>query len=48
MALEFPPALPAWSGAHRNFKVLRGADIRVMPRKPIRARQAEFQAKVPA
>jgi hypothetical protein len=46
MTLEFPPAPPVWSGVHRNFKVLRGADVRVTPRKPVRARQADFQAKV--
>jgi hypothetical protein len=45
MTLEFPPAPPVWSGRHRNFKVLRGTDVRVTPRKPGRARQVEFHTK---
>jgi hypothetical protein len=48
MALEFPPAPPVWSGDHRRFRVLRGTDVRVTQRKPVRARQADFRAKVMA
>jgi hypothetical protein len=45
MTLEFPPAAPVWSGVHRNFRVLRGADVQVTPRKPVRARQSCFRAE---
>src|SRR3954447_12867593 len=36
MALELPSAGPVWSGSHRNFRLLRGANIRIWPRKPVR------------
>jgi len=39
MALEFPVAPPVWSGEHRDFRVLRGADIQVLTRKPMRTQQ---------
>lgn len=45
MTLELPPARPVWSGAHRNFQLLRGLDIRVTPRKPVRSETSEFRAK---
>lgn len=46
MTLEFRSAPPVWSGRHRNFKVLRGSDIRVTPRKPVGAKNVDFRAKV--
>ena len=45
MTLEFSAAPPVWSGEHRDFRVLRGADIQVMPRKPIRSQRASFRAR---
>ena len=45
MTLEFPAAPAVWSGEHRDFRVLRGADIRVTPRKPIRCPQSNFRAR---
>jgi recombination protein RecA len=45
MSLELPPARPVWSGAHHDFRLLRGLDIRVTPRKPVRSETAEFRAK---
>jgi hypothetical protein len=45
MTLELHPAAPVWSGVHRNFQVLRGLDVRVTPRKPMRSAEARFRAK---
>jgi hypothetical protein len=45
LTLELPPAQPVWSGAHRDFLLLRGLDIRVIPRKPVRSATSEFRAK---
>jgi hypothetical protein len=45
MSLELPLARPVWSGVHRDFQLLRGLDIRVTPRKPVRSSIAEFRAK---
>lgn len=45
MVLELPPAKPVWSGAHRDFQLLRGMDVSVTPRKPIRPTKASFRAK---
>ena len=45
MTLEFPAAPPVWSGDHRDFRVLRGADVQVMPRKPLRSQCANFRAR---
>ena len=45
MAIEFRTAPAVWSGHHRRFRVLRGLRLRATPRKPMRSRQAEFEAK---
>jgi hypothetical protein len=45
MALEMHPAAPVWSGAHRDFQVLRGMDVKVTPRKPMRTAEARFRAR---
>jgi hypothetical protein len=42
MALEFPPAQSIWSGEHRDFRLLRGARVRVNPRKPVHSQPAAF------
>lgn len=44
MTLELPPAKPVWSGSHRDFQLLRGLEVRVTPRKPMRPAQAAFRA----
>ena len=45
MTLEFPAAPPVWSGEHRDFRVLRGTEIQVMPRKPMRLQKTNFRAR---
>ena len=45
MTLEFPAAPSVWSGEHRDFRVLRGAEVQVMPRKPMRSQQSKFRAR---
>ena len=45
MALDFPPAPPVWSGAHAHFRILRGIDVRIVPRKPVRSREMFFRSK---
>ena len=45
MSLELPPGKPIWSGAHRDFQLLRGMEVHVAPRKPMRSARAAFQAK---
>jgi hypothetical protein len=45
MAVEFRPARAIWSGEHRRFRVLRGIRLRAIPRKPLRSRDTEFEAK---
>ena len=45
MTLELPPANPVWSGTHRDFQLLRGMDVHVTPRKPMRSARAAFRAK---
>ncbi|MBC8164799.1 MAG: hypothetical protein H7Y20_02870 [Bryobacteraceae bacterium] len=44
-ALEFPQANTIWSGTHRHFRILKGAGIRVSPRKPVQSREAGFEAR---
>ena len=46
LALEFQPAPPVWAGGHPRFRVLRGAGVRVTPRKPVRARESAFQTRM--
>ena len=45
MTLELPRANAVWSGSHHDFRLLRGLDVRITPRKPIRSAQAGFLAK---
>jgi recombination protein RecA len=45
MSLELPPGKPIWSGTHRDFQLLRGMEVHVAPRKPMRSAGAAFQAK---
>ena len=46
MALEFPAANAVWSGRHKEFQLLHGAGVRLVPRKPMRAESCTFEAKV--
>jgi hypothetical protein len=45
MAVEFPAAKPILKGRHRRFQLLRGMSVSVLPRKPLRARQAAFELR---
>lgn len=45
MTLELPSANPVWSGAHRDFRLLRGMEVRITPRKPVRSAHAAFEAR---
>ena len=45
MTLEFPAAPPVWTGEHRDFLVLRGTEVHVVPRKPFRSQKAQFRAR---
>lgn len=45
MSLELPPGKPIWSGNHRDFQLLRGMEVHIAPRKPMRSARAAFQAK---
>ena len=36
MAVELPLATPVWSGRHADFQVLRGSEVLLRPRKPMR------------
>jgi hypothetical protein len=45
MTLELPRANAVWSGAHPDFRLLRGLDVRITPRKPVRAITAGFRAR---
>jgi hypothetical protein len=45
MILEMSALKPVWSGRHKDFRLLRGIDVRVAPRKPVRSQSCEFQAK---
>jgi hypothetical protein len=45
MTLELPRANAVWSGAHQDFRLLRGLDVRVTPRKPMHSTPAGFRAK---
>jgi hypothetical protein len=44
MMLEFPASQPVWSGKHMDFRVLRGLEIDIAPRKPVQARRNGFRA----
>ena len=48
MALEIAAAKPVWSGRHKDFQLLRAADVRIAPRKPMRAESCSFEARVSA
>jgi hypothetical protein len=37
MSLELKAGKAVWSGAHRDFQLLRGMDLDVIPRKPVRS-----------
>ena len=39
MAVEMPSAELIWSGADREFHVLRGSEVCLQPRKPVRSQQ---------
>jgi hypothetical protein len=46
MAFELPSASPMWSGGHPEFRVLRGSEVQIRPRKPVHAqRQNAFQSQ---
>jgi hypothetical protein len=45
MSVEFQPAPAIWSGEDRRFRVLRGIGVRAVPRKPVRSRDAGFEAR---
>lgn len=45
LALEMQPAGPVWSGAHSDFQVLRAAQIKIAPRKPMRSETPRFEAR---
>jgi hypothetical protein len=45
MMLEFKPSDAEWSGEHCNFRVLRGANVEVAPRKPVGAQRRGFRTK---
>ena len=45
MTLELPRANAVWSGSHQDFRLLRGLDVRISPRKPMRSVQAGFRAR---
>ena len=45
MALEVPRSGALWSGTHRDFRLLTGAEIRVQSRKPFRPEKMKFQAE---
>lgn len=45
MTLELPRASAVWSGSHPDFRLLRGLDVRITPRKPVHSHQAVFRAK---
>lgn len=45
MALEIGTAETLWPGGHSDFRVLRGAQIRIHPRKPVRPEKPVFLAK---
>jgi hypothetical protein len=45
MTVEFRPSPAVWSGEHRRFRVLRGMRMRAIQRKPLRSRDAEFEAR---
>jgi hypothetical protein len=46
MTLEIPAANAVWSGRTKDFQLLRGAGVRVAPRKPVQAESCTFEAKV--
>jgi hypothetical protein len=45
MTLELPRANAVWSGSHHDFRLLRGLDVRITPRKPVHSVPAGFRAK---
>jgi hypothetical protein len=45
LAVELRRASAIWSGHHPRFRVLRSLRLRATPRKPIRSREAEFEAR---
>jgi hypothetical protein len=45
MTVEIPGGRSVWSGRHRDFKLLRGVNVRVAPRKPVGAQTCAFEAK---
>ena len=44
LALEMQPARPDWQGAHADFRILQGAEVQVVPKKPVMRNTAVFQA----
>lgn len=44
MAVEFRQARVVWTGEHRRFRVLSRMGMRAIPRKPMRSRDAEWDA----
>lgn len=44
MTIELPRAGMQWSGAHPDFRILRGAAIEVFPRKPVGKKKIIFPA----
>jgi hypothetical protein len=46
MAVELPAAGVMWSGAHPDFRVLRGSEVSLRPRKPVQAQRLDgFRAR---
>jgi hypothetical protein len=45
LALELTQVQPIWTGAHPDFRLLKGTRMRVMPKKPVQRETASFEAQ---
>ena len=45
MAIEMRPARAVWSGAHPDFRVLRGTAVELTPKKPARSAAPRFETR---
>ena len=43
LALDMQPARALWSGGHPDFRLLRGTQVEVRPKKPVRSQTAHFE-----
>ncbi len=44
LAIELQPERPDWKGAHPDFRVLYGAEVRIAPKKPVIRDSTVFRA----